>query len=349
MARTDRGLDTPPEAAAQSCAANARPPPAQSGPVGGERSIFQRAWWLDAVTDGRWREITVGGSADCRAWLPIYEIQRRGRRVIGMPPLTHTLGPVFVLPAGKPTSQMAQRRKLLRALLDSLPPHDEFINILDQNIGDAYAFITCGFEVSLSYTSQIDAELDATNCWKNMTDKARNVIRRGQDKFSVDHDLDISTFVEFYERNLRGRHLANWSDPTVYFRLYEAARPRDAVQLLAVRTPAGALAAASLLVRDEQRMYYLQSTRDPQSSDNTAVPCLVWEAIKLSRDARVAFDLDGFPNLRSAYFINAFGGRPTPRFTVLFRSRKARLIEGAKQLLAAVRTSRGQHSGGLPS
>jgi len=63
----------------------------------------------------------------------------------------------------------------------------------------------------------------------------------------------------------------------------------------------------------------------------------------------VAFDLDGFPDLRSAYFINAFGGRPTPRFTVLFRSRKARLIEGAKQLLAAVRTSRGQHPGGLPN
>jgi hypothetical protein len=349
MTRKDSGLDTLSKPPAHAHGPDDRPAPPQSGPASGERSIFQNGWWLDAVTDGRWREIMVGGSTGCRAWLPIYEIRRRGRRRIGMPPLTHTLGPVFVLPTGKPASEMAQRRKLLKSLLSALPPHDEFINILGPHIDDAYAFIMSGFEVSLSYTSQIDAELDATTCWMNMTDKARNVIRKGQAKFAVDHELDISTFVEFYERNLHGRHLVNWSDPAIYLRLHEAARARDAIRLVAMRTPAGALAAACLLVSDAHRMYYLQSTRDPQSSDNTAVPCLVWEAIKLSREARVVFDLDGFPNLGSARFINAFGGRPTPRFTVVARSRKAQLIESAKQLLAAIQPPRRRQSGAPPT
>src|SRR5258706_13776148 len=224
------------------------------------RSLFQRAWWLDAATDGRWQEVSAGGSPECCAWLPIYRVRRRfGRQAIDMPPLTHTRGPVFRLPPGKPTSQMTEGGKLLKGLIEALPPHDEFINVLDGTIDDAYAFVMNGFEVSLSYTCLIDPELDAAACWKAMTDKARNVIRKGERGFALVADIDIASFVAFYELNLHRRKLVSWHDSSAYFRIYDAAKARDAIKLLAVRRPSGALAAAIMLVWADRRMCYLQS------------------------------------------------------------------------------------------
>src|SRR5258706_14948324 len=125
-----------------------------------------------------------------------------------------------------------------------------------------------------------------------MPDKARNGIRKGERGFALVADIDIASFVAFYELNWHRRKLVSWHDSSAYFRIYDAAKARDAIKLLAVRAPSGALAAAIMLVWDDRRMYYLQSTRDPAHSDNTAVAYLILGGIQPSPDGELNLQFD---------------------------------------------------------
>lgn len=66
-------------------------------PVSIFTTVFHEPWWLDAVSPGQWNEATVMSNGEVVARLP-YVIKRvMGITGIGMPPLTHVLGPQLPL------------------------------------------------------------------------------------------------------------------------------------------------------------------------------------------------------------------------------------------------------------
>lgn len=85
--------------------------------------IFSQAWWLDSVAGDNWDVVLVKKGDTIQASLPFVTRKRFGLTVLGMPPLTQTLGPWMRLSSAKYAKQLSQEKDLLQALYAQLPAH----------------------------------------------------------------------------------------------------------------------------------------------------------------------------------------------------------------------------------
>jgi len=248
-----------------------------------------------------------------------------------MPPLTRTLGPTFTrVSAGPQLSDLAYYRLLLE-LIAKLPDVVGFEQIFDPQCNNLLAFQVSGFSIEAHYTFRLQNCCDLGELWKGLRDKTRNEIRRSQDHCLLYRSSDISTFVEFYEANLRRSGKSMIPERGRMKKILEAAVNNDAGESMLCHTAGGDLSAAIFVVWDDQYYYYLLSTRDKRVADNGALSLLLWNALQLAGQVNRGFDFDGFDTCGSANFVRQFGGRILPRWKVLRRSwliRAALLFKG---------------------
>ena len=284
-------------------------------------TIFQQPWWLEAASDGRYRSVSDGDGDNAYIWLPYMEYRWLGARLIGPPPMTHTLGPVIRLPDGKPVSQASQRRKLIKAALAQLPPAVGFRQTLDPSAPNALDYTLAGFEVSVRYTYRVQDTSDTDALWAGMKDKARNTVRKARTTLVVDDRASVMDFYDFYERNLQDRGRRNHHDAAAYRRLAEALNGRDQHRILrAVNQRSGETIAAVMVIWDAKTLYYFRATHSLLTPDTGASNLLVWESFLLASGLGVAFDFDSFAGPNGARFIDAFGAEPAERLTISRRS-----------------------------
>ncbi|MGP8027103.1 MAG: GNAT family N-acetyltransferase [Acidocella sp.] len=285
-------------------------------------TIFHEPWWLDAVTQGNWCEATVSSNGTAIARLP-YIIKRRiGITGIGMPPLTHTLGPQLPLFGATSKFQQSDHRKLLKGLVAQLPRHDYFYQVFDPIIENALSLYELGYDSSLSYTLRIEATQSLERTWKGIRRQHRFEIKSAQKKFSIQHDLGIDQFCHFFNANLKADRKI-WSTNAaekhinqVKIRLYEACRAQDAGCLVAVRDEKNVLRAAIMLVWGHGVMYYFLATRDPDPASSGSMKLLIWEALKMASEKRLTFDFDSFPRPAAVPALASFGGEVRNRINI---------------------------------
>ena len=74
-------------------------------------SIFEKEWWLNAVTGGNWDAITITRKdKKIIARFPFYKTKRLGCKIIGVPPLTQTLG-IYIEDTGAKLSKKLEKEK----------------------------------------------------------------------------------------------------------------------------------------------------------------------------------------------------------------------------------------------
>ncbi|MBV9783483.1 MAG: GNAT family N-acetyltransferase [Acidisphaera sp.] len=296
-------------------------------------TIFQAPWWLDAVSDRQWRAVTEGDGVRAFLWMPYVQSRKFGMRLLGMPPLTHTLGPVIRVADAQAAAET--RGRLIDAALAQLPPHDGFLQVLDPDAGDALDYACNGLDVQIRYTYRIDTAAGADALWLGLKQRTRNKLRRAMRSMRVEETLSLMAFHAFYEANLHKRGLLNDHDRGLYERLDVALgrRSRHCI-LVAADRATGAQQAAVLLVWDRRTLYYLRSTRDPEADSGGAVSLLVWEAIKLAAEKRLAFDSDSFLGRGGALFMETFSARPVARLAISRRCLRLRAVETLERLVA---------------
>jgi len=279
------------------------------------RTVFQQEWWLDAVTEGQYREVSVQSNNGIQGWLPYIVRRRWGYMTSGMPLLTHTLGPVIAPGTGSATSEFLRHNSITRELLAQLPKLDHFRQVLSPDDSGALGFMEYGCHVNVQFTFIANcADLDSV--WKNMRDKTRNLIRRSEERNSVAIDPNPDEFLRLYADSRRERKQVNlYGDSRARQALVRSIeRDQGRVYLCRDRTT-GAANAGIAVIWDSRYMYFLMSTR-LEKADNGAVSLLMWNAMQEAQRRGLSFDFDGVYSIGSYRFLSGFGGTLARRHVV---------------------------------
>ena len=278
-------------------------------------TIFHEPWWLDKATEGECQQVEVelGGVPVGR--LPYIKFRENGLTSIGMPTLTHFLGPAIDYGSGNSTTRQLRGLSIVGDLVRALPKVSGGIWIkLHAGMTDTIAFQEAGFHTDVQVTAEVapDAE-DAL--WGRMRDKTRNVIRRAQERFTIAEEGDSDRFLAFYLDNLGRRGLKNtYHMPSVKAVIDECIqRNRGKVRIALDEN--GACNSAIFTVWDRRAQYYLMSTRS-HDAGNGATSMLLWDAIKSAAENNLVFDFDGARHSADAKFFAGFGGAFRPRYWV---------------------------------
>jgi hypothetical protein len=295
-------------------------------------TIFHESWWLDKATEGRYEqvEVSLGGTTVGR--LPYLRFREMGLTSIGMPTLTHFLGPAIDYGPGNATTRQLRGLSIAGDLLAAMPKVSGGVWIkLHAGITDTIAFQEAGFRTDVQFTTEIapDAE-DAL--WSRMRDKTRNVIRRAQERFTIAEEKDPERFLAFYLHNLRQRNLKNtYHMPSVKAVMAECIGRRQGKIRVAL-DETGSFNSAIFTVCDRKAQYYLMSTRS-HDAGNGATSMLLWDAIKTAGADNLVFDFDGARHSADAKFFAGFGGTFRPRYWVWRSSRALRVLGVLNALL----------------
>jgi hypothetical protein len=293
-------------------------------------TIFHQRWWLDAAAGDRWLEVRTTLNSGQSASLKVFRTTKWGIPMLGMPPLSHTLGPEIHGLEGKPEAIRRMRLFLLDNVIRQLPRHFIFNQVLNAGDLDALAFRLNNFSVNVEYTYRIDDCSNAAQLLANMRDTVRRVIRRAEERLEIGkNNVTVSDFVAFYFQNLDRQDRPPNHSKEVYTRVLEAGLARGAVELFVARGPDKSPYASICTVFDDHTMYYLLTTQDRSLKDNGSVAVLIWNAIRSAGEKGLAFDFDGFGNRGAAVFLSQLGGTLCPRLRV---SRMPKLLQGLMHL-----------------
>ena len=288
-------------------------------------TIFHEDWWLDKATDGQYRqaEAQLGGVTVGR--LPYLETRSTGLTAIGMPTLTHFLGPAVDYGSGNSTTRQLRGLSITGDLIAALPKASSVWFKLHGGVTDTIAFQEAGFRSDVQFTTEIAPDTEEV-LWSRMRDKTRNVIRRAQERFTIEEESDPDRFLSFYVHNLRQRGLKNDYDVRSVKSVMEESIRRRKGRILVALDDRGGYNSAIFTVWDEKAKYYLMSTRSSDAG-NGATSMLLWDAIKDAAKSGIAFDFDGARHGADARFFVAFGGTFQPRYWVWRSSWTSRAVD----------------------
>jgi Acetyltransferase (GNAT) domain len=279
-------------------------------------SIFHERWWLDAVAPNSWGEVTAEKAGNIIARFPFYRTQSFGFSVLGMPPFTRTLGPWIAAIDGKAVTRREREIHLVSELIEKLPKHTFFRQLLPPSHDNLLAFQNAGFCIGIEHTIEIDCRSSAEHLWNGLHHKTRSLIRRAAKEHRFEVLTDPDEFCKFYQHNMMSKGQALDFNPLDFVRLYQACNERNACAILALRHPQGGLSAAIFLVWWAGRMHFLLQTRDPLLASAGSIECLIWKGIESAVRRSLVFDLDGIPNERTAHRLLPFGGEIRARTIV---------------------------------
>jgi len=303
-------------------------------------SLFHEPWWLDAVTEGNWQEVTVTSGGATIARLPYVMKRTMGRTGIGMPALTRTLGPQLPLLGGMSSSGASEQRAMIRELVEKLPRHDFFNQICDPALPNSLGFYVLGYDSALTYTLRLPAGQTLHATWRGIRKSLRTAIRQAERRFSVHFDLGIDEFCRFHNDCVKANHRIIWSksfesrSDRAKRLLYEACAARDAIRVLAARDDQGRLRASIIVVWGQGVMYYLLNARAPEPDSSGAIKLLIWEALKLASEKKVIFDFDGFSRPEAATILTGYGGTVENRIAI---NKMPALMQFAKAVMKHVK------------
>lgn len=279
--------------------------------------LFQQAWWLDATAGSDWDVVFVEKGGKVEAALPFLLKKRYGLTAISQPVLTQYLGPWLAPGKGKQAKLLAREKGLMQALIEQLPPH----HIYQQNWAPKYKnwmpFFWRDFLQTTRYSYQLPDLNDLDAIWGGFQDNIRREIRKAQ-KLGVTVSRS-GNFEEFMSLNVKVFERQGKSLPYskgVVRNIEDAAAKREQRAIFIATDESGRNHAAVYLVWDEHSAYYLMGGGDPALRSSGATSLCMWEAIQFASTVTQSFDFEGSMLEPVERFFRAFGGYPTPFFSV---------------------------------
>jgi hypothetical protein len=250
--------------------------------------------------------------------------------MIRMPVLTYFLGPAIDEGEGGPTNRFLKRLEITRELLEKLPRASWHYVKCHGGITEMIAFQEHGFRTYVQFTHEIRPD-PIKVVWQNMRNKTRNVIRRAQERLSIEELFDPLEFTRLYERNCVLKGISTEIDSVSCQKIISAALERQRGRILVARDKDNKIVAANFCVWDEFSSFYVLSTRS-DNCGNGASSLLIWEAIKNSARNGLLFDFAGLGTQGSILHYIGFGGDLKPRYVALRTRPFARILREVKSL-----------------
>jgi lipid II:glycine glycyltransferase (peptidoglycan interpeptide bridge formation enzyme) len=298
-------------------------------------SIFQKAWWLDAVAPGKWEAAKVKQGDDTIARWPYVIEKKRGYVILTQPPLTQTVGPWLRPSKAKYAKMLAEQKDLMNALIDQLPPFDYFSQNFHYSITNWLPFYWQGFSQTTRYTYVIDDLSDLNKVWDGFLPNIRTDIKKAQNRFGVEvcTDLEVDTFIDVNELTFMRQGQKLYYSRDFIRRVDNACVENNARKIFFGRDKEGKIHAAVYVIWDENSAYYLMGGGDPELRNSGATSLCIWEAIKFASGITKKFDFEGSMVEPIERFFRAFGAKQVPYFSLSKRNSRFALLRQAAGII----------------
>jgi hypothetical protein len=275
-------------------------------------SIFEEAWWLEAVAPGSWGEAIVKRGEEVFARLPYVLKRRLGVRVVTQPPLTPSLGPWIRQTPGKYAKQLETEKDLMSELIEELPPFDAFRQNFSPAVTNWLPFYWAGFEATPRYTYRIPDLSDLDAVWDDLAPNVRRHVRKAEKELTLRTDLGVDVLHELNRQIFERQGLPAPYDAQLLRRLDRACAERGANATLFAVDTRDRVQAAAFVVHDGDVSYLLTSGVDTALRGSGAQSFLTWAAIRQSAAVSGSFDFAGSMLEPVERFNRAFGARQRP-------------------------------------
>jgi len=290
-------------------------------------TLFHKSYWLEASG----RKFLVYGcfkGGQLVAGIPVVCKSKFGVRYASHPQLTPYLGIVFKPDHDlKYVSRISDQKQISREISKRLKEDFSSIKISFAPFPvDLQPFIWEGFTANVSYTYLLSID-DLELVWKNMDKKRRNDIRRAEeDGIYVETSSNFNEIFSLVEKTLRRQK--GKVDRQIASKYNETLSERNQCKSLLAKNKRGDIIAGAYTVWDNKRAYYLLGGFDPEKSQRGASAIAVWEAIKFTKKelGLNEFDFEGSMIPEVEQFFREFGGKLTPRYSVIWRKPHMKLL-----------------------
>ncbi len=275
--------------------------------------LFSKDWWLDAVCGDVWDAVLVEKDGQIVASLPYCLTRKYGMILLGMPPLTPTLGPWIHYPSGQKTvTRLSYEKDLMGRLISGLPVFSFFYQNFHPTITNWLPFYWNRFTQTTKYTYTIN-ELNLPDAvFSGFRENIRGDIRKASKTVRVIQSDDVEAFYTINSRSFSRQGLTTPYSADLVRKIDRACVKRQCRKIFFAEDLKGLTHAAVYIVWGGGTAYYLMGGGDPELRHSGATSLLLWEALRFSASVAKVFDFEGSMMEPVERFFRAFGATPTP-------------------------------------
>ena len=223
-----------------------------------------------------------------------------------MPPLTPYLGPYILLNQDlKNSSRYSLEKDILTDLAGQIPRSILTTVHRSPEMTNSLPLIWLSYHCSKRYTYQITRS-DPTAIWERIDSKQRNIIRKAQDLYSLQHIEDAGVFYTLNRKTFERQKLQTPYSSDFFATLDHTLKTRNSRSILGAFDGDGNLDGAIYLAEDSRCTYLLAIGSDPTTRHLGAIPFLIWSALSNHQDKTFDFEGSMIPSIES--FFRSFGG-----------------------------------------
>lgn len=273
-------------------------------------SIFEEGWYLDAVAQGRWKELKVEQDGNLIARWPIVISGKHMK----LPRYVQTIG-IWTNP--EYVKNIADEEEVYLKLIEQLPKNMRVEWGLATENQFYLPFVWRGFSVSVGASYIIEDLSDMNAVFSNMSKSIQRDIKQAAKKVTVEESNEIEQLITMSLETYGKQGRAYIVKPDSLRRLYKACKERNACSLLAAKDAEGRVHSMTLFIYDERRCYYLVGASDQVlNAKSCANTLLIWEGIKIAAQHSKIFDFEGSTIQGIGTFFRRFGSTFTYHFTI---------------------------------
>ncbi len=282
-------------------------------------TIFTRSWWLDAVWPEGYQILRVKRGERTVAGMALANPERhRGARIIRMPLLTQTLGPLLAPhTCGKYETRLSKEMEWLRELVAMIPPVDGLVIHCHHRFTNWLPFCWAGYQQTTRYTYLFDDLHDLAAIHKGMSDKTRNIIRKCQKAgIVVEECEDIETFLPLVRLTFARQGMELPYGEELVRRIDAACAARGARKMFAARDREGNIHTTLYHIYDKKGMHYKMQGSDPALRSSGAALLAQWHAIQYAAAVSAVYDFEGSMVEKIEHVFRSFGAAQKPYFVI---------------------------------
>jgi len=279
--------------------------------------VFCRSWWLDAVAPRNFQILLLRNGERIVAGMPLVQTRKWNLRVVHMPQLTQTLGPLLARPtSNRYEKQLSAEMEILALLETHVPPSNYFQVCFHSRVTNWLPFHWAGYQQTTRYSYAIEGLGDIERVVAGFAHSKRKNIRRAERLVDVRQDMPPGDFYEHHVRTLRQQGEVISYSRDLFERVHRATYAHGAGKTWYAIDADGNVHAGVFVVHDVHRAYYLISTIDPAFRDSGAATLLVLRAMEHAAKFTDTFDFEGSMMQSVERSFRKFGARQTPYFCI---------------------------------
>ena len=207
--------------------------------------------------------------------------------------------------------------EILSIFAEHLTKEKIFYQCFHPDLTNWLPFLWKGFRQTSGFTYVLDDLTDLDTIWQGMESELRNVIRKAEKLQITVQPCSPDTVYELSRKTFSRQGLSIPYRRDYLERLIQAAHVNDAGACLAAVDKTERVHAATLLIWDPKRTYYLVSGGDPDLRSSGAQSLLLWHSIQLASTRSTVFDFEGSVLEGVERVFRAFGARQVPYHRIM--------------------------------